>query len=64
MSHQQADERCYIRVRWSEYKGYVIMQNPLDGKIYIVEAKGLPKWVFERLKTPGEQNASPVGDRQ
>jgi hypothetical protein len=64
MGDQQANKRCHIRVRWSEYKGYVIMQNPLDGKIYIVEAKGLPKWVFERMKKQGEPGASPIGDRQ
>lgn len=39
-----------VRVRWSEHKGYVMMQNPLDGHVHIVEAKGLPRWVFGRLE--------------
>ncbi len=71
MGIEGSQHRCAIRVRWSEYKGYVMMQNPLDGRVYLVEAGGLPKWVFERLQRPGEPGddrggttvARPVTDR-
>lgn len=46
---KESSAACRIRAAWSEYKGYVVMQNPIDSKLCYVQAKGLPSWIFERI---------------
>jgi hypothetical protein len=40
-----------IRIGWSRHQGYVWIQNPIDNKIYIVQARGLPRWLLNRIES-------------
>jgi hypothetical protein len=42
-------EPVYIVVRWSSEKGYLELTNPLTSDSCEIVAKGLPRWIFDRM---------------
>jgi hypothetical protein len=52
-----------IRIGWSRHQGYVWIQNPIDNKIYIVQARGLPRWLLNRIESRPNIGSDRTGGR-
>jgi len=48
---EPAPELKYVGVRWGNEQGWLRLTDPVSGEVAEVVAKGLPRWIFDRLKS-------------